>query len=221
MNSSSRSPSGLSKPQKSIGYSNDIIETSPRMKSPSPLQTPQMKKEDSFKNLIFWNKNEKANFKNLVKKENTTKNDAQILKEIGSIIKKIQNNGDKTNRELSPMSRVKQIKLNTLRNTNISDKISEESTKTTFENNLSEKPAKNILVKPLDIREQLKEDKNKIALTLLKMKNNKDMFLDKTEILKQLNNFKTQADFFRRNDLSPVFFFIVCIYLKRIFLRED
>ena len=209
MNSNSRSPSGLSKAQKSIGYSNDVLETSPRLtKSPSPLHTPQLKikEESSLKNLIFWNRNEKNNLKNLQKKDFQTKNDTQILKEISSIIKKIQNNGEKNAREASPLSKIKQMKLNALKNNNYSDKISEESTKTTFENNLSEKSPR----KTIDIKDQLKQEKNKIALALLKLKNNKELFLDKGEIAKQLNNFKTQVDFYKRDKNfidSPMVFF--------------
>ena len=210
----SRSPSGLSKAQKSIGYSNDVMEGSPRLsKSPSPMRTPTVKRKDenSLKNLVFWNRNDKnnrsnGNIKTIAKKEinSALKNDAQILKEISTIIKKIQNNNSEKNEDGNPAPKVKQMKLHTLKPNNFSDKISEESTKTTFENNLSEKPQKN---SPL--RQETREEKSKMVIEMLKMRNNNMEVLDKNEIAKQFFNFKTQIDFFRNkninlNDLTAV-----------------
>jgi len=198
----SRSPSGLSKPQKSIGYSNDFMEISPRhCKSPSP---PSMRKKDdpTLKNLVFWNRNEKidrSNMKVVAKKEviSGAKNDAQILKEISTIIKKIQNNNGEKNKE-AQSAKIKQPKINTLKPNYLSDKISEESTKTTFENNFSEKSPKTMNGKGTDAR----EEKNKMALEMIKIKNNLEIFPDKSEIAKQFFNYKTQIDFFRNKNIN-------------------
>lgn len=198
--SPSRSPSGISKPQKSIGYSNDMMEFSPRM-SRSPGYTPPLKQRDdgfTTKNLIFWNKNER-NLKAIQKKDGSPpKKEATIFKEIGTLIKKIQNNSEKQKEEIkTPTSTV--TVTHVVKNNNISQKNSEESTKATFENNLSDRVPKQLNDKTQEIRAHIQDEKNKIALNLLKLKNNQELFLENQDaIISQLKNFKTQADFFRK-----------------------
>lgn len=190
-NSPSQSPSGLSKPQKSIGYSNDFVEFSPKP-SKSPKYFKQKEQTFSQKPLIFWNKQEKT--------ANTHVKDAQILKEIGTLIKKIQHNADKES-EKSMISSKKAANL--LKNAN----ISEESTKTTFENNVSERSPqhmKQINERNLRIKEKMQEEKGKIALNLLKLKNNQELLLEGQEDV--VKNYRTQADFFRKNCETPKVF---------------
>lgn len=195
-NSPSQSPTGLSKPQKSIGYSNDFMEF-----SPNPSRSPKspggiFKQKETFpqKPLIFWNKQEKT--------ANSYAKDAQILKEIGTLIKKIQSNADKDS-EKSAISSKKAGNLP--KNAN----ISEESTRTTFENNMSERnpqQMKQISERNQKIKEKMQEEKGKIALNLLKLKNNQELLLEKEE--DGGKNYRTQADFFRKNCETPKVFIV-------------
>lgn len=151
------------------------------------------KEDNSLKNLVFWNRNNAENAKAVSKGVATSapNNDAQILKEISTIIKKMQTNGEKP-QDLG----FKPMKVGTIKN-NVSDKASEESTKTTFENNFSEKSPKTVKTSPMDPR----EEKSRMALEALKLKNNMEMFPEKVEIARQFANFKTQIDFFRNRNI--------------------
>lgn len=114
------------------------------------------------------------------------------MKEISNIVKKIQKNNEKV-RDSSIIFKKNQI----------NDKISEESTK------------KLLIEKQRENREKVNEDKKQITLTLLQLKNIRETFLDKLELIN--DNFKTSTDFKKapiKNNKSLIVIFFLFFFKK-------